>query len=145
MSTFNEYQRQAYIAIQPHENNKEEVMHWAIGLGEEAGETLSVIKHKYYGGQYSVEDVIAELGDVMWHVAALCTALGFDMQDVADYNIAKLHHRYPDAEFDGDRSRARHKLDNHFRFSDARNQVMNRVFAKQIKNGKLEENVHEGF
>ena len=47
-----DYQSKSYMAIQNHANNKEEVMHWAIGLGEEAGEVLSVIKHKYYGGQY---------------------------------------------------------------------------------------------
>ena len=42
-----DYQSKSYMAIQNHDNNKEEVMHWAIGLGEEAGEVLSVIKHKY--------------------------------------------------------------------------------------------------
>ena len=45
--TFEQYQKAAYRAIQEHASNKEEVMHWAIGLGEEAGETLSVVKHKY--------------------------------------------------------------------------------------------------
>ena len=143
MLTFEEYQKEAYVAIQPHESNKEEVMHWAIGLGEEAGEALSVIKHKYYGGQYSVESIIGELGDVMWHVAAMCTALGLDMQDVAEYNIAKLQHRYPTAEFDEDRSRARHSLDSNFQFSDPRNAIMNRVFIKL--NEKKKENTNEGF
>ena len=95
MMDFEQYQHDAYVAIQDHENNKEEVMHWAIGLGEEAGEALSVIKHKYYGGHYDIEDLVGELGDVLWHIAALCTASGLDMQDVAEYNMAKLRHRYP--------------------------------------------------
>ena len=84
------YQKDTYVAIQSHENNKEEVMHWAIGLGEEAGEVLSVIKHKYYGGDYNVEDLVNELGDTLWHIAALCTACGIDLVDVAAYNVAKI-------------------------------------------------------
>lgn len=140
MIHFNDYQKQAYVAIQKHENNKEEVMHWAIGLGEEAGEALSVIKHKYYGGEYSVEDIVAELGDVMWNVAALCTALNLDMQDVVEYNLAKLQHRYPLGEFDEDRSMARHKLEADFRTSVARDKIMKCI---QTKQRQMEENKDE--
>lgn len=34
-----------------------------------------------------------ELGDVLWYVAALAQELGFDLSDIADANIAKLHAR----------------------------------------------------
>lgn len=129
---FREYQRDAYSAIQSHHSdNKEEVMHWAIGLGEEAGEALSVIKHKYYGGQYDVEDLVGELGDVLWYIAALCTASGIDMQDVAEYNLRKLHYRYPSGEFDENRSRERHKLDGDFRQSKPAMELMARIKAKE--------------
>lgn len=140
MSTFDEYQRQSRIANQTHANNKEEVMHWAIGLGEEAGEVLSVVKHKYYGGQYSVEDMIEELGDVLWYVATMCTACGLSLDDVADYNVAKLLHRYPDMEFDEQRSKTRHQLAGDFRQSEARNEIMSRVLTKArvIEKSKLE-------
>lgn len=130
MLTFDTYQAKSFIAVQNHASNKEEVMHWAIGLGEEAGEALSVIKHKYYGGQYEPEDMVAELGDVLWYVASLCTSMGFDLQDVADYNLAKLHHRYPTMEFDDVRSKARHDLDVRFRDSDVYGEIMGRINAK---------------
>ena len=108
--TLSEYQANAYTAIQEHDSTKEEVMHWAIGLGEEAGETLSVVKHKYYGGQYNVEELVSELGDTLWHIGALCSVLGIQMEDVAKYNLGKLHFRYPDGQFDSERSIRRHDL-----------------------------------
>ena len=114
MVTLSEYQKQAYTAIQKHDNTKEEIMHWAIGLGEEAGETLSVVKHKYYGGVYDIEELVGELGDTLWHIGALCSALGIQMEDVAKYNLGKLQHRYPENHFDNDRSIRRHDL----KFSD---------------------------
>lgn len=129
--TFEQYQKAAYRAIQEHASNKEEVMHWAIGLGEEAGEALSVVKHKYYGGRYDIEDIVGELGDVLWHVAALCTALNIDMNSVAKYNVAKLEHRYPTGTFDFDRSVARHAVDGDFKDSPIRERIMNNINLKE--------------
>lgn len=127
--TFDEYQKKAYVSIQPHTNNKEEVIHWTVGLGEEAGEVLGVVKHKYYGGQYSVEDMVGELGDVLWHVAALCTSIGLEMSDVAEYNLAKLLFRYPDG-FDISRSQARHQIAGDFKRSEAHDTIMERIKEK---------------
>lgn len=124
---FNDYQSQSYVAIQEHENNKEEVMHWAIGLGEEAGEALSVIKHRYYGGSYDVEDLVSELGDVLWYISSLCTATGIQLEDVARYNIARIYHRYPELAFDDVRSKFRHELDCDFRESSAARAIMEKI------------------
>lgn len=128
--TLAQYQKEAYKNIQEHKSHQEEVMHWAIGLGEEAGETLSVIKHKYYGGGYDVADLVGELGDTLWHIAALCEALGVSMEDVALFNLAKLEHRYPDGEFSPARSAYRQEHDVEFRDSEAFRTIMGR-----IKNG----------
>lgn len=102
-------------------------MHWAIGLGEEAGEALSVIKHKYYGGEYNIEDLVNELGDTLWYIAALCTASGISMQDVADYNLAKLQHRYPTGNFDNERSIERHELEKDFKQSEIRERIIKKL------------------
>lgn len=127
---FNDYQKQSYVAIQEHENNKEEIMHWAIGLGEEAGEALSVIKHRYYGGSYDVEDLVSELGDVLWYISALCTATGIKLEDVAKYNIERICHRYPELRFDDVRSKFRHELDCNFRDSSAAKVIMEKIRAE---------------
>ena len=130
--TLDKYQRYAYQSIQKHSDEKEEVMHWAIGLGEEAGETLSIIKHRYYGGNYKdngdmLEDLINELGDVLWHVSALCTVLGINLEDVAKYNVAKLANRYPSGEFNQERSENRHEVDGMWKEKDSYRTMMERI------------------
>ena len=88
---------------------------------------MSVIKHKYYGGQFSIEDLVGELGDTLWHIAALCTACGLDITDVAEYNIAKLQHRYPSGDFDNIRNLNRHKLETDFKQSEVRERIIDRI------------------
>lgn len=133
--TLNKYQETAYNNIQEHESHKEEVMHWAIGLGEEAGETLSVIKHKYYGGVYDLADLVSELGDTLWHIAALCTLFGIKLEDVALFNLAKLDHRYPSNTFDYSRSVNRKKLGDEFKSSIEYNAIMDRIAKTPYKEG----------
>lgn len=128
---FNEYQKKSFSAIQGHNDNKEEVMHWAIGLGEECGEALSVIKHKYYAGSYDPIDLVEELGDLLWYLAALCTASGFNFEDVAAFNLAKMDFRYPKGDFDEQRSKDRHSL----KYSDEWQNIVER-FRKIITEEK---------
>lgn len=130
--TLDEYQKYAYQNIQPHGSHKEEVMHWAIGLGEEAGETLSVLKHRYYAGHYTndddmIEDLVNELGDTLWHISALCAILNISLEDVAKYNIAKLNSRYPNG-FEKKRSEARHEV-----YRDWKSSIVHDDIMKQIK------------
>lgn len=108
---FKKYQRQAYYAIPTHETKKEEIMHWAIGLSEECGEVSSIVKHKYYGGCYTKEKMVEELGDMLWYLSALCTSLGISLADVADFNLLKITYRYPNGEFNNKRSQRRHELE----------------------------------
>lgn len=132
--SFVEYQQLAYKNIQEHKSRQEEVMHWAIGLGEEAGETLSVIKHKYYGGGYDVADLVGELGDTLWHIAALCEVLKISLEDVALFNLAKLKHRYPLDEFDSERSMNREQLSNEFKDSEECKKIMSKIKMEGKKN-----------
>ena len=134
----NEYQKVSYKAIQDHTDVKEEVMHWAIGLGEESGEALSVIKHRYYGGGFDLEDLVGELGDVLWHISALCTAFGIDLELVARYNLLKLEHRYPELQFDNKRSMDRKRVDKDFRVSNPARQEIIDQLTKQYLNKQNE-------
>lgn len=143
-----EYQEKAYQNIQDHYNRKEEVMHWAVGLGEEAGEVLSVVKHRYYAGRYvddddMLEDIINELGDVLWHISSLCSSLGLDLEDVAKYNVAKLADRYPNGKFEVDRSANRHELYKMWKKEDDYHEIMEQI--KENKKKKREREVNEGF
>lgn len=137
MATMAEYQNYAYQNIQEHYNQKEEMMHWAIGLGEESGEVLSVVKHRYYAGCYKddddmLEDLVNELGDVLWHVSALCTAIGIGLEDVAKYNVAKLSNRYPNGKFEKERSETRHEVYQQWKNDTSHDNVMEQI-RKKVK------------
>ena len=68
-----------------------------LGLGE-AGEVQGKIKKiiRDNGGRLTergIEEIKAELSDVLWYIASMCDNLGIKMEDVATYNIKKLESR----------------------------------------------------
>lgn len=68
-----------------------------LGLPEECGEVLGVIKKAEFHGRAADRDAIRkELGDVLWYVATIAHWYGFDLGDVAAANVEKLRRRYPD-------------------------------------------------
>jgi len=69
-----------------------------LGLTNEAGEVAGKIKKIFRdkGGVINGEDRMAlksELGDVLWYLAQVCTELEIPLDEVAEYNIEKLHSR----------------------------------------------------
>ena len=79
----------------------------ALGLCGEAGEAAEIVKkHMGHGHDLDVDNLAKELGDVLWYVAALATALDVNLSQVAQANVAKLRARYPDG-FSEERSRNR--------------------------------------
>lgn len=77
--------------------DEETMIIWnAIGLAGEAGEVLDTIKKAiFHQHGLDKEQLVKELGDVLWYVAALCTKLDLNMGDVMHENIVKLTLRYP--------------------------------------------------
>jgi NTP pyrophosphatase (non-canonical NTP hydrolase) len=79
----------------------------ALGVAGEAGEVADLIKKQIFHPHDPEPDrLIAELGDVLWYVAALASTLSVPLEEVARRNVAKLQARYP-AGFDPARSRER--------------------------------------
>ena len=72
----------------------------ALGLTGESGETADIIKkmvgHKHPFTEETGEAIISELGDVLWYISQIADWFGFDLSDVAAYNMDKLRKRYPD-------------------------------------------------
>lgn len=96
-----DYQQQAartLIDSPPFFTDDEIMLVWnALGLAGEAGEVADTIKKAVFH-QHGInrDELIKELGDVLWYVAALCTKLDVSMSEVMERNITKLKARYPD-------------------------------------------------
>ena len=97
----NEYQEQAArtLIAEPdstYTGNQIMLVWNALGLVGEAGEVADMIKKAvFHRHDLSQDELVKELGDVLWYVAALCTKLDVSMADVMERNIAKLKQRYP--------------------------------------------------
>ena len=108
----NEYQKLAartLIDKPDREITDDEIMIiWnAIGLAGEAGEVVDTIKKAiFHQHGLNQTQLIKEIGDVLWYVAALCTKLGIDMESVMIQNIEKLKRRYPNG-YSSEDSRSR--------------------------------------
>ena len=98
--TMNDYQADtASTAIY-----KWKIIYPALGLANEAGEVLGKIKKLIRDNEVRFDgtkdltdaqraDIAAELGDVLWYIAALSRDLGVPLNDVAHMNLEKLKSR----------------------------------------------------
>ena len=94
--TLDEYQALARkTAIYPAECAIDYCVH---GLTSEAGEVAGKWKKVLRDGHGLLTDeagtiLASELGDVLWYVANLAFELGVSLQELADFNVAKLQDR----------------------------------------------------
>jgi len=93
---FEDYQKQATeTAVYP---ERYKVIYPTMGLAGEAGEVANKLKKIYRDrdgviDEDAVKEVCAEIGDVLWYCAALCTDLGVGLDTVAEANLKKLQDR----------------------------------------------------
>ena len=69
------------------------IIYPALGLGNEAGEVKGKINKSVRDGTFNKDAIAAEIGDVLWYIAALCRDLEIDMAEVALKNLSKLKSR----------------------------------------------------
>jgi NTP pyrophosphatase (non-canonical NTP hydrolase) len=77
---------------------KHDVIYPALGLANEAGEVLGKIKKvlRDNDGDFTAEkreEIGAEIGDVLWYIAALARDLGIPLEKIAQDNLDKLNSR----------------------------------------------------
>jgi NTP pyrophosphatase (non-canonical NTP hydrolase) len=94
MMNFYEYQINAIkTAVYP---KKYAISYPALGLAEEAGEVCGKIA-KMMRDDISLQDqkqaIAAEMGDVLWMLAALAHDCGLSLQTIAEMNAEKLKKR----------------------------------------------------
>lgn len=95
---FNEVKFHAHVRrlfIKP-DDQLGRALHAAVGASGEAGELLDAIKKTWiYGKPLDHENLIEEVGDCMFYLAALLDQYGYTLGQAADANYAKLAKRYP--------------------------------------------------
>lgn len=69
------------------------VSYTALGLASEAGEFAGKVKKWIRDGRIDDQAAAAELGDVLWYVAAAADALGYDLSEIAEGVLTKLADR----------------------------------------------------
>lgn len=101
--TANEYQNLAARTINWNLANNEKAFHALYGMVGEVGEIHSIYQKLFQGHELDFDHIKKEVGDLLWFIAELCTAYGWNLEDVMYMNIIKLKERYPEG-FDPDKS-----------------------------------------
>lgn len=92
--TPNEYE---ICAMRTANVNVDNLLNGALGLAGEVGEVVDMIKkHKFHGHYLDKNEVVKELGDIIWYCTLLSSVLGVKLESVMRLNIEKLKNRYPD-------------------------------------------------
>lgn len=94
--TLNDYQKEALSTAVYGSGSK--IIYPTLGLAGEAGEVADKVKKVLRDNNGKFDDwrkiqIAAEIGDVLWYIAALSDDLGFTLEDIAKLNIGKLSQR----------------------------------------------------
>ncbi len=95
---FSGYQRAAGETSQFCPGGPQGVIAPMLGLAAETGSILNIYKKYLRDGidlAANREFLREELGDLLWYAAAVATACGLDLEDVAQANLARAGDRYP--------------------------------------------------
>jgi NTP pyrophosphatase (non-canonical NTP hydrolase) len=96
LMTLDEYQSLAARTMGPR-TREQQLANAALGLAGEAGEVADMMKkHLFHAHPLDEDALVKELGDCLWYVAGMATALGLSLDEIGARNIEKLRRRYPD-------------------------------------------------
>lgn len=94
---FKEYQKESLRTWLPDLTLKDKIANLSMGLCGETGEVVDYLKKcLFHGKAFDVDNIILELGDLMWYISILMHELNISMDTVLTKNIAKLKERYPE-------------------------------------------------
>ncbi len=104
--TFDEYQRAAARTAQ-YPVISHGVIYPTLGLVSEAGEVAGKVKKIFRDKAGAFDDIDraaigAELGDVLWYLAQICSEIGLSLEEVAQQNLIKLASRQARGVIQGD-------------------------------------------
>jgi NTP pyrophosphatase (non-canonical NTP hydrolase) len=94
--TFAEYQILARRTQNDELDPVYKLWHALHGIAAESGEIHSIFQKSYQGHDIDLEELIGEMGDLMWFLSELADCIGLGLESVASFNIDKLIRRYPE-------------------------------------------------
>jgi NTP pyrophosphatase (non-canonical NTP hydrolase) len=95
--TLSEYEHAAERTINASLAPDQRLLDASAGLAEEAGEVLGLVrKHLFQKRALDHDRLKEELGDALWCLTIAARAAGFELDEIARANIAKLAARHPD-------------------------------------------------
>lgn len=94
----NHYQTESAKTMILKKGEFQSLMYLGLGLNGEAGEVADKIKktlrdHKGEMSQEMREELVKELGDVLWYLSQIASHLDVDLSVVAEGNLEKLFSR----------------------------------------------------
>ena len=93
---FNEYEVLAMRTANPSMDDSDCLIMGGLGVSGEAGEISDMIKKvTFHGHSLDEDELIKEIGDVLWYLALLSKTAHTTLEEVAKRNIKKLENRYP--------------------------------------------------
>lgn len=99
-----EYQDKSKRSLNKELSHEEVLANMCMGISGESGEVSDIIKkHLFQGHELNIDDLVEEIGDVMFYIVNLCNQLDLDLEYIIDLNYQKLLKRYPEG-FDEDKS-----------------------------------------
>lgn len=93
LDTLDGYQSVALETLKPNMTSHEKLEMAHLGLAGETGEVLENFKKfRFHHRELSEfrEKALYEMGDVLWYLSAMASALGYTLSEVAERNIQKL-------------------------------------------------------
>lgn len=96
--TLDEYQKEALVTAVWSGDDFKDLSHWVFGIAGESGEIAEKIKkiirdHDGVLSDEAKQEIIKEMGDVLWYLAVLAEHLGYKFDQVGRTNIKKLRDR----------------------------------------------------
>ena len=78
------------------DNVAQQIQHAAIGMSTESVEILDTVKKSlWYAKPLDRQNLVEELGDVLFYATMLMNALDVSIEDIMQANMTKLSLRYP--------------------------------------------------
>ena len=78
------------------EGKNSRLLHGVLGISGESGELLdSVKKTIIYGKELDLTNIKEEVGDILWYISLILSAIDSSFDEVMQLNQDKLNKRYP--------------------------------------------------